>query len=191
MTRPILLFISTLFSIAAQAGGLNIKPGLWEIQSQTNVDGKPIMDTSRHRADARNHIDEIQKQMATAPPEKQQRMQAVLAESRHMGMTAKGVSFCLTQEQVNRSDVSHSPNNHCKTVHTLHQGDETTVQMHCDAPRAVDMVTRITRLSDTEWKSTTHVALDNHMVDSSDHGTWLKADCGDVIPFPSPDKSRN
>jgi len=183
MKRLTLLFISVVFSMIAQAGGLNIKPGLWEIQNQMSMNGKPMPDMAQHAAEMQKGMAEMQKNMASMPPEMQEKMKAALSQNNHMGITDKGITVCMTQEQIDRSEIQHDPNSHCKTVDMQHSGDKTTIKMHCDAPHEADMMTEVTRMSDTEWKSTSHMTSGERTIDSSGHGKWLKADCGDVKPL--------
>ena len=188
MNRFTLLFISILFAVTAQAGGLNIKPGLWEIQNQMSMNGKQMPDMSQHMAEMQKGMADMQKNMANMPPEMQEKMKAAMAQNNRFGMTDKGITVCMTQEQIDRSEIAHDPNSHCKTVDLQHSGDKTTIKMHCDAPHEADMLTEVTRLSDTEWKSTSHMTTGERTIDSNGHGKWLKADCGDVKPLAMPEK---
>lgn len=179
-------FLTTTFLSASaftQAEGLGIKPGLWEIQSQASINGQQMPDMSKQMAEAQKHMAEMKSQMANMPPEMQERMKAAMSQQGHMGMTDKGVTVCMTQEQINRSEIGHDPNNHCKQTDISHSGAKTTIKMHCDSPQEADMVSEVTRISDTEWKSVTHMTTGQRTVDATGSGKWLKADCGDVKPM--------
>jgi len=181
--KKLILITTVLFSASTWAGGLNIKPGLWEIQNQMSMNGQQMPDMSQHAAEMQKNRAEMQKHLAEMPPEMQARMKAALSQNNQMGMTDKGVTVCMTQDQIDRSEISRDPNNHCKMTDMQHNGDVTTIKMHCDAPHQADMSTIVTRINDTEWKSTTHMTAGDRTIDSTGHGKWLKADCGDVKPL--------
>ena len=175
----------TLFvACAAHADGMNIKPGLWEIQSSANMNGQQMPDMAQHMAETQKHMAEMKQQMANMPPEMQERMKAMMPQSGNaMAFTNKGITICLSQDQINRSDIAHDPNNHCKTTDINHSGDKTTIKMHCDAPHEADMSTEVTRISDSEWRSTSHMTRGQRSIDTTGSGKWLKADCGDIKPL--------
>ena len=177
MKRLPLLFISILFSLGAQADGLNIKPGLWEIQHHMNVNGQQMQDMQAHAA-------EMQKHMAEMPPAMQERMKAMMAKN-GMGMTDKGMAICVTADQIAHGfmGANDPKSSGCKTVDMKHSGNHTTMKMHCDAPHQADSTTDITRLSDTQWTSITHMTTEKSEINSESSGKWLKADCGDVKPL--------
>src|SRR5690348_871139 len=80
-----------IFSATAQAGGLDIKPGLWEIQNQMNMNGQQMPEMSQHMAEMQKHMAEMKKHMAEMPPEMQERMKAAMSQGGQMGMTDKGI----------------------------------------------------------------------------------------------------
>ncbi len=181
--KYLILLSFIIVSWSAHAGGLNIKPGLWEIQSQMSMNGQKMPDMQVHMAERQKHMADMQKQIANMPPEMQEKMKAALSQSNRIGMTDKGITVCMTQEQIDRSEIAHDPNSHCKTADISHSGNKTTIKMHCDAPHEADMSTEVTRISDTEWQSVSHMKTAQRTIDSSGSGKWLKADCGDVKPL--------
>jgi hypothetical protein len=184
--KPLILLTLILLPLGAFAEGLNIKPGLWEIQNRVNINGQSMPDMSAHMAEAQKHMAEMQKHMAEMPPEMQERMKAALSQNNHMGMTDKGVTVCMSQDQINRSEIgNHDPDNHCKTTDIQRNGDKTTIKMHCDAPHEADMTTEVTRINDTEWHSITHMTTGGRTIDSTGQGKWLKTDCGNLKPLQS------
>jgi hypothetical protein len=161
---------TVLTASAIAADGPNIKPGLWEIQNQTQVNGQQMPD--------------MQKMMANLPPEAQARMKDAMAKNGGLGMGSKGMTVCMTPDQIARGDVGNpSGNNHCKLVDMTHSGNQTTIKMHCDSPQEADMTTEMTHVSDSEWHSASHMTSGQHVMDSTSSGKWLKADCGDVKPL--------
>jgi len=181
--KTLAFFTSIALSTGTLAEGLDIKPGLWEIQNQISMNGKQMPDMTQHMAEAQKHMTEMQKNMASMPPDMQEKMKAAMSQNSHMGMTNKGITVCMTQEQINRSEIARDPNSHCKTTDINRSGDKTTIKMHCDAPHEADMTTEVTRISDTEWKSVSHMVAGQRTIENSGSGKWLKTDCGDVKPL--------
>ena len=157
-----------IFSLCAQAESLNIKPGLWEIQNKMNVNGQEMPD--------------MQKMLAKVPPEMRAQMKAMM-EKNGAGMTDKGVTICVTAEQIARGDMGqHDPDSNCKMTDMKQSGNKTSMKMHCDAPHKADGTTEVTRLSDSQWKSITQMNTEKGAINSEATGKWLKSDCGNVKP---------
>lgn len=157
-----------LFSIGAQADSINIKPGLWEVKNKMNVNGQEMPD--------------MHEMMADVPPEMREQMKGMM-EKNGAGMTDKGMTICITADQIARGEIGQGdPNSDCKMTDMKKSGDKMTMTMHCAAPHKADGNIEMTRVSDTQWKSTMHMKTDQGKMNSESSGKWLKSDCGSVKP---------
>lgn len=162
-----LLFFG-LFTTTVFAAGMDIKPGLWEIQHKMTVDGQKMPD--------------MQEMMAQVPPEMREQMKAMMAQQ-GAGMTDKGTTVCVTAEQIARGEVgTQDKESRCKISNLKMDGTTTTMDIKCDAPRKAEGTTTVTRTSNTQWTSTTNMKTDKGEMKQEATGKWLKADCGAVKP---------
>ena len=148
-----------------------IKPGLWEIRHKTAMDGQAMPDMSE--------------MMANVPPEMRGQMEAMMAKN-GTGMTDKGVTVCITPEQAAGGEYGNAnPDGHCEVTETQHKGNTTQMSLRCTDPEG-EGETRVTRQSDTAWKSVTRMSVkqdgSTHTMNSEAEGRWLQADCGAVKP---------
>lgn len=171
MTRlPLAAFaFVTFFSTTVYAAGMDIKPGLWEIQHKMTVDGQKMPD--------------MQEMMAQVPPEMREQMKAMMAQQ-GAGVTDKGTTVCVTAEQIARGEVgAQNPEGRCKISNLKMSGNTTTMNIKCEAPNKAEGTTTVTRSSNTQWSSTTNMQTDKGEMKQEATGKWLKADCGNVKPL--------
>lgn len=161
-------FCSSLASSAVYAEGMDIKPGLWEIQHKMAMNGQQMPD--------------MQEMMAQVPPEMREQMKAMM-EKNGAGMTDKGMTICITPEQIAKGDVgTQDPENKCKMTDMKQSSNTMTMNIHCDAPKKADGTTTVTRVSNTQWTSKTEMTTAEGQMKMDAKGKWLKADCGNVKP---------
>jgi len=143
-----------------------IKPGLWEIQHRTVVNGQELPD--------------MQEIMAKVPVAMQGQVKEMMAKS-GAGMTEKGVSVCLTAEQIANGNFGMPSEGRCKISDVQHSGNKTSMKMHCEDPKSEGQTT-VTQISPEQWESTTRMTVEKqgqpHTINSEATGKWLKADCG-------------
>ncbi len=147
-----------------------IKPGLWEIQHKTAVNGQELPD--------------MQQMMANVPPGMRGQVEAMMAKN-GAGMTEKGVSVCITQEQINNNTYGMDNKGHCKVSDVQHSGNRTSLKMRCEDPKG-EGETTVTQISPVQWQSTTRMTIEEQgkpqAINSEATGRWLKADCGAIKP---------
>ena len=160
--------LSVFTAVHTQAAdGLNIKPGLWEIQHKSNVNGQDMPD--------------MEEMMANVPPEMRKQMEAAMAQQ-GAGMGKNGMTVCITAEQIARGETgAQDPNSDCKMLNMKQHGNTTNMSMQCTQPKAEgDM--EVTRVSETEWHSKTQMRTREGNMNMEARGKWLGADCGKVKP---------
>lgn len=162
-----LVSLSLTAALFAQAPALNVKMGLWEITSVSQMGGQaPAIDTSK------------------MTPERKARAEAAMQKL--MGEHSRVAKTCVTKEKFEKSgfmDSKDEPGANCKKTITTNtattlDGNEVctgsehsrTMQMHIDA------------LSSTSWKGTMKASTTESgrttIVNGALTGKWLGADCG-------------
>lgn len=177
MRREKLLCIGgmVLMACAASAGenpiaGLTIKPGLWEIQHKTAVNGQQLPD--------------MQQIMASVPPGMRGQVEDMMKQN-GAGLTEKGLTVCVTPEQIAKAEFANDPKGHCQTVDVKRAGNKLTVKMRCDDPKG-EGETEVTQIDPEKWTSITHMTVEQQgqpqAIKSEATGKWLGANCGTIKP---------
>ena len=148
----------------------DIKPGLWEIQHETSVDGQALPD--------------MNKMLEQVPPEMRGQVQAMMAKN-GAGMTDTGVTICITPEQIANQQYGNDPKSKCKMTDIKREGNVTHMKMLCSQPKG-EGETTVTRLSPESWTSVSKMTMEEqgapHTMNSEATAKWLSSDCGDVKP---------
>lgn len=148
----------------------DIKPGLWEIQHKTAVDGQELPD--------------MNKMLEQVPPEMRGQVQAMMAKN-GAGMTDKGVTICITPEQIANQQYGNDPKSKCQLSDMKHEGNVTHMKMQCSKPKG-EGETTVTRLSPESWTSVSKMTMEEngapHAMNSESTAKWLGSDCGEVKP---------
>jgi hypothetical protein len=148
----------------------DIKPGLWEIQHETSVDGQALPD--------------MNKMLEQVPPEMRGQVQAMMAKN-GAGMTDTGVTICITPEQIANQQYGNDPKSKCKMTDIKREGNVTHMKMLCSQPKG-EGETTVTRLSPESWTSVSIMTMEEqdapHIMNSEATAKWLSSDCGDVKP---------
>lgn len=169
--KTLLVMLLSGFTVCALADGIkDIKPGLWEIQHKTAVDGQELPD--------------MNKMLEQVPPEMRNQVEAMLAKN-GAGMTDKGITICITPEQVAKQQYGTDPKSQCKVTDIKNEADTTHMKMQCSKPKG-EGETTITRQSSEAWTSVTRMTMDekgsDHTMNSESAAKWLGSDCGAVKP---------
>ena len=162
----LLVFVNFLQAEAVK----DIKPGLWEIQHQTSVDGQALPD--------------MNKMLEQVPPEMRGQVQAMMAKN-GAGMTNKGMTICITAEQIANQQYGNDPKSKCQMTDMKNEGNVTHMKMLCSKPKG-EGETTVTRLSPESWTSVSKMTMEEqgapHTMNSEATAKWLSSDCGDVKP---------
>ncbi len=154
--------------VAQAEGNKDIKPGLWEIQHKTSVDGQKVPD--------------MKEMLSQVPPEMRGQVEAMMAKQ-GAGMTDKGLTTCITPEQAASQHYGTDPDGQCQVKDLQQDGDVTRLKIQCSQPKGEGEAT-VTRLGPEAWKSTTRMTVEEngakHTMHSESTAHWLGADCAAV-----------
>ncbi len=167
-----------LASIAAAAEPvkLNVKPGLWEIASQNQISGAPPISED---------------QLARLTPEQRARIEASIQSSMTEAAKPHLAKHCLTAEKIARGlDVDHHDDSHCQRNIANNSGSELQLTETCQEGTSSTVLNEHFQLAGSEAVSgTVHTVRSSGgkimTIDSTIHGKWLGASCGDIKDFES------
>jgi len=166
--------VLALVAAAADPVKLNVKPGLWEIASQNQISGAPPIP---------------EEQLARLTPDQRARMEAAMQSSMADAAKPHLAKHCLTPEKIARGlDVDHHDDSHCQRKITSNSGSELELAETCQEDSGTTVLNEHFQLAGPEAVSgTVHVVRTSGgkamTIDSTIHGEWLGASCGDVKDF--------
>ncbi len=174
-------------AFVALSGGAHaqtIKPGLWEFTTQmSGGDGKMA-----------NAMAQAQKEMANMPPEQRKMMQDMMAKQGvQMGTGAGGgmtVKVCMTQEMVERNEVSHHQDG-CTHTNSPRMGNTMKFSFVCTKPpsKGEGQVTFTSAEAyNMKMRTTTTIQGRQETMDMQNSGRWLGSNCGNIKPLAVPKK---
>lgn len=161
------LSLAMAASLVAQVPALDVKMGLWEMSSTTEMSGQmPQMDTSK------------------MTPEQKAQMEAAMKGM--MGAHTNVTKSCMTREKFEKQSFMNSdrPGQNCKQ--TINTNTRTTLDstITCSGEHTMTGQMHIEALSPTSvkavFKSVNAARGGNMNVNLTMTGKWLGADCGDV-----------
>lgn len=162
-----LLFASITAVVFAQAPALDVKMGLWEMTSVTDLGGQmPAVDTSKMTPQQKAQIDAAMQSM--------------------MGTHTNVMKSCITKEKFSDSTfmMPQQPGQTCKQVLTTNTRTTLEGSVTCTGANAMAMQMHMDALSSTSIKATVKSAQTNRgrtmNVTATMTGKWLGADCGDT-----------
>lgn len=174
--RPRLVALASLVVVCTASQAQNMKPGLWEIQQQMQLD--PALQAQ---------MDEARQQMAAMPPDQRKAMESMMAQ-RGMSIDLKGggttMKVCVSKEQAERDEPPVTDKGDCKhdikrsgnVVHTRFECSNPPSKGEGDvtltSPQAYAMKMRVTSQRDGKPQTMT----------MNGTGRWLGADCGNIKP---------
>jgi len=167
-------YVVMLFAFSSSSNAaLNLKPGLWELSSKMEADGKGIDPQAS-----------LAKAMAKMPPEKRKQMEAMMAKS-GLGVASNGARrVCFTEAMFkDPGSFSTSPEQRrCETK--IKQQSSTSMEMEFSCKDGASGV--------GTWKTPTSESFTSHMEfktakgrasNFEQSGKFLAKDCGDVKPL--------
>jgi hypothetical protein len=180
---PCLLALAFAMAVPTAGAQQRLKPGLWEMTQK--MQGNAQMDQA---------MAELQKQLATMPPEQRKQMEAMMA-GRGMqmgGMGAGGMSMrvCLTREMVERDEVP-AGSSDCKTTNRQRSGNTLKFAFACSNPPSSgesEVTVSGSEAFTSRTRATTSASGKQETVTMEGSGKWLAADCGSVKPIAPPAK---
>lgn len=167
---------TALLAACLPAAAQSLKPGLWEINNK--MGGNAQMDQA---------MAQMQKELASMPPEQRKQMEAMMAQ-RGMSMpggAGKGMTIqsCMTKEMAERNDVPMQDG--CKITKQERSGKTMKMAFACTNPPSsgdgeFTFVSDQAYTSKMNIKTTVEGKPQTMTMDAS--GKWLAADCGKLAP---------
>ncbi|HEY1091887.1 MAG TPA: DUF3617 domain-containing protein [Burkholderiaceae bacterium] len=170
-----LVFLVCAMPAPAQA----IKPGLWEIKQQTQLDPK-----------RQAQMDQAQAAIANLPPEQKKMMEQMMAQRGVQldGISGGGVTLkvCISKEQAekNMAPVAAQVKGKCQS-NTQRNGNLIHTRFTCTDP-ATEGDTEVTLNGGSSFSSKTRIIRGKESFGSSGEGRWLSSDCGALQPVGTP-----
>lgn len=181
-TLAVLSGAIVLACAALPAGAQTMKPGLWEL-SNTVSSGDGQMQSA---------MAEMQKQLASMPPEQRKAMQQMMERNGvQMNIGAGGAlttRMCMTKEMIQRKEFPVQEGD-CKQKVTQQSASKMKIAFSCTRP-PTSGEGEMTLDSDTSYRAKMHIKGTDggrqQVVDMDVAGKWLSADCGTLRPIGIP-----
>lgn len=148
-----------------------IKPGLWQVHSERDVDGKAMPDMSARLQDL--------------PPAARERMEAMMKERGvDMGADGGAMKICLSKESLDAGQWQNTQSS-CKTTYSSRSDKSWKWHSVCTQP-AVESDGEALFTDDKNYSVNTTMKMSMNGADRITHmkitSKWLGADCGDIKP---------
>lgn len=174
------LALAACTTCAVAAPSLDMKPGLWELNSKISSADPAIQSA----------MAQMQKQLAAMSPEQRQAMQQMMERNgMQMKVSANGAiqsRMCMTREMIGRKEFPVQQGD-CKQSMTPVSASTMKVSFTCTKPRASGEG-EMTLDSDTSYHAHMKVHSDERAgtVEADVSGKWQGADCGPLGAATSP-----
>lgn len=174
--------IGCALALPAGAQNVNMKPGLWELSNKvSSSDGQ-----------MQSAMSEMQKQLASMPPEQRKAMQQMMERNgMQMSVGAGGAltsRMCMTKEMIQRKEFPVQEGD-CKQKVTPAGANKMKIAFSCSKP-PTSGEGEMTVDSDTSYRAKMHIKGTEggkpQVVDMDVTGKWLGADCGNIRPIGIP-----
>ena len=186
MRKSMLACLTALAALQVFAGGIGLKPGLWETRVV-----KQVMDGRDMSAQIAGAATQMQQAMANMTPEQRARVEAMMKE--HGGPTVGGngtIRMCITPEMANR-DKPLIDREGCEPATVNRSGNHATFEFSCtrngNTTSGKGEATTSGDTISTVVDATIHKASgETHVMHNESEMKFLGADCGDVKPITPP-----
>ena len=179
--------IPALLVLLLSTGGAfaqKLKPGLWEITSNVQGGGKEMSAAMAN----------MEKQMASMPPEQRKMMQDMLAkQGMQIGAAAGGgmiLKICMTQEMVDRDEMAPQKGD-CTHTTSPRVGGTMKYSFQCAKPPASgqgEVTFSSPEAYSMKMTTTTSAGGAERKLDMQSKGRWLDSNCGTIKPIAIPTK---
>jgi hypothetical protein len=157
--------ILMLCSLSAHAEPLDIKLGLWESTSTTDISGMPVPA-------------EVLKNM---PPDRRARFEAAMKARQADGPKSITDQTCMTKDDLNRPfDTKNDEDENCTNTIVTATRTHAEYKIECTGPEARNGVMHAEALSRESVKYTIVMNTGNGTVTNEITSKWIAADCGNV-----------
>ncbi len=147
-----------------------IKPGLWEIKSEREIDGKKAADPGE--------------QMKNLPPDVRAKVEAMMKE-KGVGMSEDGMNrICLSRESLDKGQWQGQSDN-CKTEFTSRSTSGWKWHSACTKPESESDGEALFTNNENYIVKThtkTKVQAQDRLTRMTIHAKWMGSECGDIKP---------
>jgi hypothetical protein len=163
-----------LFAEAAEPIKLNVKPGLWEIASEGQINGAPPVSDDM---------------LARLTPEQRAKFEAAMQASMANAAQPRLSKHCMTPEKIQRGlDVEEQSNSTCQKKVLSNSASEMQISEVCSDEHGTTNINEHFEVSGAEQITGTVHAVrtaggKSMTVNSTIHGKWLGASCGDIKDY--------
>jgi len=174
--------VCALMFVGLSAQAQTQAAGLWE-HSMTMKSDDPKVDAA---------MAQMQKQLASMPPEQRKQMEAAMA-SRGVKLGANGssVKVCITKEEAAKPPEARMNSSNCTQKEMTRSGNTMKFKYECTQPPSTGEG-EMTFVSDKAYSGKTSVTSQREgrtmQMTMEMQGKWLSSDCGDVKPRTPPAK---
>ena len=183
MSRSRLPALTVGLLACACAQAQNIKPGLWETTTQMQGERGGQMAGA---------MAEMQKQMASMPPEQRKMIEDMMAKRGVAAGPAAGggmaVKICMTQEMISRNEVGRQKSD-CTHTASPRAGNTVKFSYSCpNPPSRGEGVVTYTSPDAYSVKVTTITTIKGkeEAIEVQSNSKWLGSDCGAIKPLAAP-----
>lgn len=164
--NPLIFGLTILVSAMAHSA-FQLKPGLWEVQTTTSVDGKQI--------NAGQKMNEAMQKMSPAQRKQMEKMMG----SKGVGFGENGVKVCHATATVEDSIVN-DPKNNCEIKDKKELSDGVKFNIQCKNGSGT---AEYHRVSDTSYKGFNEFQTEKGSSRTEFTGKFVSSDCGNVKPL--------
>jgi hypothetical protein len=175
--RSVLLL--ALITASSSALAQQLKPGLWEVRSAAQAAGGEMA----------KDMAEMQKQLASMPPEQRKMMQDMMAKHGvtlgNAGPGGMNLRVCMTREMVERNEIP-AQQGDCKSTASGRTGNTMKVSFTCtNPPSSGEGTVMIVSPEAYTMRMSVNAKAQGkaQRIDMDAAGKWVAADCGAVKPL--------
>ncbi|MGA2341647.1 MAG: DUF3617 domain-containing protein [Steroidobacteraceae bacterium] len=186
MSKRSLFCLLAFFALASYAGGLGLKPGLYEVKIVKQVvDGRDM--TAQIAASA----ERMQQMMANMTPDQRAQMQAMMPKA-GAGLGDNGnFRICISPEFAKRDQPVIDKEGHCQPATVKHDGNVTSYEFSCSSNGGTrqgkgESVSNGDVLTNRVDMTMTQSSGQTRKLHNESEMHYLGPDCGAVKPFDAP-----
>lgn len=152
-----------LFTLPVHAAPLDIKPGLWEVSSKTDMSGSTI---------PAGVLEKL-------PPDRRAKMMAILKNRK---ATTHTVQSCITKDELDRPLKAQDEEASCKSTVVTATSTKAEYKIQCSGSEAHSGVMKIEALSRESIRGSTIMQINSGKgtVANEMSARWISANCGNV-----------
>lgn len=152
-----------LFTFTVHAAPLDIKPGLWEVSTKTDMSGSPIPA-------------EVLEQM---PPDRREKMMAMFKNRKAATHT---IQTCITKDDLNLPFKAQDEEANCKNTIVTATPTKAEYKIQCSGSETHSGVMKVEALSRESIRGSTIMQVNSGKgtVANEMSGRWVSANCGNV-----------